>query len=74
MIHNIALVLFLGQPLVMYGGILTLLLLIFTAVVGILNFKGINTIPFRWHPRLALTTIIVAVIHAIFGMSIFFNF
>jgi hypothetical protein len=48
--------------------------LTFTATVGFLNLKGIQTIPFKWHPRLALTTIIIAVIHAIFGLSILFNF
>jgi len=74
MIHSLALTLFLGKPLVMYGGIFTFLLLLFTATVGFLNFKGIHTIPFKWHPRLALTTIIVAAIHATFGLSIFFNF
>lgn len=74
MIQNIALTLFLGKPLVMYGGIFTLLLLIFTATVGALNFKGIHLIPFKWHPRLAIVTITVAVIHGLFGLSIFFNF
>jgi hypothetical protein len=74
MIHSIALTLFLGQPLVMYGGIFTFLLMIFTAIVGLLNFKGIFVIPFKWHPRLALLMIIVAIIHAIFGLSILFNF
>lgn len=66
--------LFLGKPLVMYGGIFTFLLLLFTATVGVLNSKGIHVIPFRWHPRLALITIIIATIHAVFGLSIFFNF
>ncbi|MDD5396459.1 MAG: hypothetical protein PHW24_00170 [Candidatus Moranbacteria bacterium] len=74
MVNSIALTLFLGKPLVMYGGIFTFLLMLFTATVGLLNFKGIHVIPFKWHPRLALTTIIVATIHAIFGLSIFFNF
>ena len=74
MMQNIAYTLFLGKPLVMYGGVLTFLLMLFTATVGALNFKGISVIPFKWHPRLALTTIIIAIIHAIFGLSIFFNF
>lgn len=74
MIHKIALTLFLGKPLIMYGGILTFLLLIFTAIVGALTFKGIFIIPFKWHPRLAVATIIVAIIHAFFGFSIYFNF
>ncbi len=74
MIHTLALTMFLGKPLVMYGGIFTLLLLLFTATVGFLNFKGISVIPFKWHPRLALTTIIVALVHGLFGLSIYFNF
>lgn len=74
MIHNIALTLFLGKPLVMYGGIATFLLLVFTATVGLLNFKGISVIPFKWHPCLAVTTIIVATFHAILGLSILLNF
>lgn len=74
MISNIALTLFLGKPLIMYGGILSLLLLLTTATVGVLNFKRIAVIPFRWHPRLAIATLVVAIIHGIFGLSIFFNF
>jgi len=74
MIHTLALTMFLGKPLVMYGGIFTFLLLLFTATVGFLNFKGIAIIPFKWHPRLALTTIIVAIVHGLFGLSVYFNF
>lgn len=74
MIHNIALSSIFGIPLVMYGGVLTLLLLVFTAMVGFLNFKGVAIIPFKWHPRLALFTIITALIHGLFGLSVYFNF
>jgi hypothetical protein len=74
MISNIASTLLFGFPLVMYGGIMTLLLLLSTATIGYLNFRGIATIPFKWHPRLAITTIIVALIHGLFGLSMYFNF
>jgi len=74
MISKIALTLFLGFPLVMYSGILTFLMILFTATVGLLNFKGIFIIPFKWHPKLAVITIIIAMIHAFFGLSILFNF
>lgn len=74
MLHAIALTLFLGQPLLLYGGLFAFLLMIFTATVGYLNFKGISTIPFKYHPRLAIFTILVAILHAIFGLSVFFNF
>ena len=74
MIHNIALTLIFGKPTVMYGGLLTFLMILFTATVGLLNFKGITVIPFKWHPRLAIITIVIAIIHGIFGLSIWFNF
>lgn len=74
MVHTIAYSLILGKPVIMYMGILTFLLLIFTATVGALNLKGIHAIPFKWHPRLAAATITMAAIHAILGLSLYFNF
>ena len=74
MVMSIATTLLFGKPLVMYGGILTFFLLLFTASVGFLNMKGIRTIPFKWHPRLAGATIIMAVLHAILGLSLYFRF
>ena len=74
MISNLAFHLFLGKPLIMYGGIVTFLLLLSTASVAVMNQKGINLIPFRWHPKLAILTIIIGAIHALFGLSIYFNF
>jgi len=74
MINSLALTLFLGKPLIMYGGIFALLFILFTATVGALNYKGITVVPFRWHPRLAIITILFALIHAFFGLSIWFNF
>lgn len=74
MIHATALMLFGGIPLVAYGGMLALLLLLCAALVGFLSYKGMLKIPFKWHPFLAGAAIIVAVIHAIFGLSILFNF
>ena len=74
MIHNIALALIFGKPVIMYGGIATLLSLLFTATVGFLNYNGMAVIPFKWHPRLAALTIIMALMHGLLGLSIFFNF
>jgi hypothetical protein len=74
MIHNLALTIILGMPAVAYGGLITLILMLSTAAIAILNHKGVQTIPLKWHPRLALVTIIFALIHAIFGLSIFLNF
>lgn len=74
MINNLAFTLFLGIPLVGYLGAITLLLMLFTATVGALNMKGVTIIPFKWHPRLAIITITIALIHGILGASIIFNF
>jgi hypothetical protein len=74
MLHTLAFTMFLGKPMIMYGGLLTLALLLFTATVGFLNFKGITVIPFKWHPVLAATTIIIALFHGLLGLSIYFNF
>lgn len=74
MINKFATISVLGRPLFTYFGLLTLLLILSTATVGRLNYKGNSVIPFKWHPRLALTTIITALIHATLALSIFFNF
>jgi hypothetical protein len=69
MVSQIAYYLIAGLPVVAYLGIATLLLLLSTATVGFLNFRGNTKIPFRWHPRLAGATIVLAIIHAIFALS-----
>jgi len=63
MLENISYYLIFGKPLIMYSGILTLLSFLFTASISILNKKGIDTIPFKWHPRMAIISIILALIH-----------
>jgi len=74
MVSSLAFQLFLGKPLIMYGGILTFLSLLFTVTIGALNRRGITVIPFKWHPRMAVLTIVIGVIHALFGLSVFFKF
>ena len=74
MIQNIAYTLVFGKPVIMYGGILTLTMLLFTATVGALNLHGIHVIPFKWHPVLAVMTITFALLHAMLGLSVYFNF
>lgn len=72
MLRNISYYLIFGKPLIMYLGILTLLLFLFTALIGYLNVKGIQIIPFKWHPRFAIITIILALIHGILGILAYF--
>ncbi|MBL7052084.1 MAG: hypothetical protein ISS01_03250 [Nanoarchaeota archaeon] len=64
MIRDIAYYTILGKPVVIYLGILTYLSLITTITIIVLNKKGYKTIPFKWHPRFAILTLILATIHA----------
>jgi len=74
MIHTFALLPVLGLPLFTYFGMLAFLLALITIAVGFLNFKGVSAIPFKWHPRLALTMIAVAFAHMFLALSVLFNF
>jgi hypothetical protein len=58
----------LGMPLIIWGGIFTLLCLIFTTLVAILHEKGITTIPFKWHGRMAIVTLVLSLIHGLLGV------
>lgn len=57
-----------GLPLIMYLGILTLLSFLFTASIAIMNKRWIYIIPFKWHPRMAIISICLALIHGILGI------
>ncbi|MEW6295234.1 MAG: hypothetical protein AB1467_02965 [Candidatus Diapherotrites archaeon] len=72
MLENITYFPIFGKPLIMYSGILTLLSFLFTASIAILNKKGIRKIPFNWHPRMAVISIILVVIHGTLGILAYF--
>ncbi len=74
MIHNIALFPVLGRPLFICFGLLAFLCFIITAIIGRLNFRGKYIIPFKWHPRFALTALTAMFIHAFLALSIFLNY
>jgi MFS superfamily sulfate permease-like transporter len=74
MIAKIALILIFGKPLVMYFGIVSLLSLLFTASIGYASLHGIKWVPFKYHPKMALTTIIIVSMHGLLGLGIYFNF
>lgn len=57
-----------GLPLIMYGGILTLLCLLSTAIIGYLNKRGIFVISMKWHFRLSFITVLLALIHGTLGI------
>lgn len=72
MLENISYYQILGKPLIMYSGILTLISFLFTALIAIMNKKGINKILFKWHSRLAIVSIILALIHGLLGLLAYF--
>jgi hypothetical protein len=72
MFQEISYALIFGKPLIMYLGILTLLSFLATAVVGVMNLKGITIISFVWHPRLAVFSICLALIHGALGVLAYF--
>jgi hypothetical protein len=61
-----------GKPFIMYLGILTLLAILITASVAVMNKKGIRIIPFRWHPVCAGCAILLALVHGLLGMLAYF--
>ena len=68
MFQDISYALFFGKPLILYLGVLTLLAFLFTAAIAVLNFKGIRTIPFKWHPRCAAIAICLGLVHGALGI------
>ena len=60
MLSTIAFYQIFGLTVASLFGILALLLFLFTGLVGMLNKKGINKIPFKWHHRASTTAIVSA--------------
>jgi hypothetical protein len=72
MLSDLAYYLILGKPVIFYLGILTFFSFSLTAVIPILNQKGIHKIPFVWHVRFAKLSFALAIIHALLGISTYF--
>lgn len=73
MISNFAFTPVLWFPLIMYGWILTLLLLLTTATIGGLINKGYR-ISFTLHRTIAILTLVFGLIHGFFGLAFFLKF
>lgn len=73
MILKIAYFLILGKPLIFYTGMLALLSFLFTALIGFLNYHNNHKIPFKFHPAMAAASIILALFHALLGLSLYFK-
>lgn len=73
MLINVTYYLIFGKPLIMYLGIITLSSFLFTALIGFLNYKGHRIIPFRWHPRMAVVSITLGILHGLLGILVYFK-
>ena len=58
----------LGLPIIGWGGLISITLLVLTFSTGYLNHKGIRIIPFKYHKPLAILTLIFVTIHGAFGV------
>jgi hypothetical protein len=72
MIRQVANYLIFGKPLVMYVGIVTLLTFGLTALIAVMNNRGDQRLPFSWHQKAAKVALLIATVHAILAVSLFF--
>jgi hypothetical protein len=74
MISQIAVQSIFGLPLMLYGGVLTFLSFVFAAYIAWANMRGWARIPMKWHSRMAAISFMLAILHGIFGLSIYMGF
>jgi hypothetical protein len=60
-----------GLPLAFVMGGATIILLITTAVLGMLVLKEGSKVPFSWHMNFARLTVLVAILH---GLVVYWTF
>jgi len=72
MFQEITYMLIFGKPLMLYLGLAVILSFISIATLGYLIRTGRTEIDFKWHPRLAAFSFLLAFIHAAFGMLLYF--
>jgi hypothetical protein len=63
MIRDFSYTFLLGQPVFIWFGIMAFAMMLMTAVIAILNHKGIHVIPFKYHPWCATATITFTLVH-----------
>ncbi|MFH0861682.1 MAG: hypothetical protein V1875_01510 [Candidatus Altiarchaeota archaeon] len=59
---------FVGLPVMVWGGIITLSLMLLTFAIGFLNKRGIRVIPFKYHGTAAYITLVAAILHGLMGV------
>jgi len=73
MLNTLAFYQLFGYPVIMYAGIVTFLLFLATAMIGMLIMKQKIKWPLSTHIIFARVALLFGVIHAIFGMAYFLN-
>lgn len=71
-ILNIAYFEIFGKPVLFYTGILTFLIFLTVAFIGYQTLRGHSKI--RYHRAAVIIAFSIATIHAILGLSAYFNF
>lgn len=74
MLSQIALIKIAGLPMVAYGGMFALLMIIITGYVGHTLMKGEQKFSVKTHKNLFWVTLLVGIIHGLVGLSIFLKF
>ncbi|MCQ1537998.1 hypothetical protein FTO68_03205 [Methanocalculus taiwanensis] len=65
----------LGLPLVVVLGIILFISLCITASIAVMKRRGkLENVPFTWHFRMARFSILLALLHGIMGISVYFGF
>ena len=67
MFQEITYYLIFGKPLIVWLGIVTLLTILFTVSIPLMNRRGIRTIPMAWHSRCAALAVTLAILHGTLG-------
>jgi hypothetical protein len=73
MLKEIAYTPILGLPVLMWGGILTFLVMVTAAVMAHLNLKQKFAPGFKWHVRLAILAFIMALSHGLLAILSYFG-
>lgn len=71
MVASIALYKIFGLPVIAYGGMFTMLLLLIAAILGTMVLKGNTKISVKCHVNLARIALILGIVHGIVGVMLF---
>ena len=64
----------LGLPAILWGGMLSGILLLLTATIGFLNARGIRVIKFKYHKSTAYLAVLAGLFHGIIAILAYFGF